>query len=87
MEVFSCPFLGEPLQALQRCSVCAAVQRFGAEGRAVASLEVDLLQAGGFAGGFFQAAVSHEMVLWDRGHCHPDTAAGPSLQLLAVTEN
>lgn len=41
-----------------------------------AFLEADLFQAGGFAGGFFQAAVAHEMVLWDREHgCGALTAA------------
>lgn len=40
-------------------------------------LEVDLNQVGGSDGGFFQTAVSHEMVLWDKGH--QDMTAGPLL--------
>jgi len=56
------------------------LQGFEAMGRATGPLEVDLILAGGFAGGFSQTAVSHEMVLWDKGML-PGRRTGPSLRL------
>lgn len=78
---FSCSL--EALQTLQSCSASPAVpwqllaRFFKAMGSAMGLLEVDLNQVGGSDGGFFQTAVSHEMVLWDKGH--RDVTAGPLL--------
>lgn len=78
---FSCSL--EALQTLQSCSASPAVpwqllaRFFKAMGSAMGLLEVDLNQVGGSDGGFFQTAVSHEMVLWDKGH--RDMTAGPLL--------
>lgn len=52
-----------------------SLQGLEALGRAMGCLAVDLFQAGGRAGCFSQAAVSHEVVLWDRG-CHRVIATG-----------
>ena len=62
----------KPFQAAALVLLChgSFLQGFEAVGRATGLLEVDLIQVGGFAGGFFQTAVSHEMVLWDSRHCH-----------------
>lgn len=57
------------------------LQGFEAVGSAMGLLEVDLIQVGGFAGGFLQTAAAHEVVLWDRGHRHRDTTTGPLLLL------
>lgn len=53
---------------------CSEPWLFPAGRRAMELLEGDLNQ-GGSAGGFSQTAVSHKMVLWDKGHW--DTTTGP----------